>query len=105
MAEAFTRVRNKRAITQAILIRMQHVAQLSGAKFTVILFDLDPKDRPIYRDFLSAKGIAFIDCDHPELNDRSLRQPDGHPNAKLDELLAQWIEAGSASVRAAAQKR
>ncbi len=99
MAEAFPRVYKKRAVTQAILVRMHHLAQLSGAKFTVILFDLDAKDRPAYRHFLSSKGIAFIDCDHPELNDKSLRQPDGHPNAKLNSLLADWIEAGSVTAQ------
>jgi hypothetical protein len=95
-------VHKKRASTEAILIRMHHLALLSGAKFTVILFDLYPKDRAVYRDFLSSKNIAFLDCDHPELNDKSLRQSDGHPTAKLNELLAQWIEADSASARAAA---
>ncbi len=97
MAEAWTRVHDKRAVTQAILIRMEHLAQLSGAKFTVLLFDLDPKDRPVYRAFLSSHRIAFIDCDRPELKDRNYRLSDGHPDAKMTELLAQWIDAGTAS--------
>jgi hypothetical protein len=95
MAEAWTRVHKQRAVTQAILTRMEHAAQLSSAKFTVILFDLEPKDRQAYRQFLASRSIAFIDCDHPELNDKSYRQPDGHPNAKLNELLARWIDPES----------
>lgn len=104
---AFPRVYRKRAVTQAILIRMHHLALLSGAKFTVILFDLDPTDRQPYRNFLSSRNIAFLDCDSPELHDQSLRQPDGSPNAKLNALLAGWIEgwieADSASARASGE--
>lgn len=100
MAEAWTRTRNQREVTEAILIRMHHAAQLAHARFTVILFDLDAKDRLFYRNFLTSKNIAFLDCDHPELNDKSYRQPDGNPNAKLNDLIAQWIDAGSASAQA-----
>ncbi len=100
MAEAWLRVHDKQAVTQAILIRMEHAAQLSGAKFTVILFDLDPKDRAAYRQYLASKSIVFIDCDHPELNDKSYRQPDGHPNAKLNERLAAWIDPATAVAHA-----
>ncbi len=70
---------------------------------TVVLFDLEPKDRPAYRQFLASRqGIAFIDCDPPELSDKSYRQPDGHPNAKLSQLLAQWTDPDSVIAHAAA---
>jgi hypothetical protein len=101
MAEAWTRVHNQRAVTQAILTRMEHSTQLSGAKFTVILFDLEPKDRQVYRQFLTARGIAFIDCDHPELKDKTYRQADGHPNAKLNQLLARWVDPDATVATAA----
>ncbi len=101
MAEAWKRVHNQRAVTQAILIRMEHAAQLSGAKFTVVLFDLEPKDRQVYRQFLNARNIAFIDSDHPELKDKIYRLPDGHPNAKLNELLARWIDPDATVAHAA----
>jgi hypothetical protein len=95
MAEAWSRVRKKRAVTQALLVRMDSLAQSAGAKFTVILFDLYPSDRKTYREFLASRGIASIDCDHAELNDKNLRQPDGHPNRKLNELLSQWVDPAS----------
>jgi hypothetical protein len=95
MAEAWMRLHNKRAVTEAILTRMQHSAELSGAKLTVILFDFEPKDRRAYREFLASQSISFIDCDHPELNDHTYRQPDGHPNARLNEILTQWVDPAS----------
>lgn len=99
-AKAWTRVRNRRAVTQAILTRMQHAVELAGAKFTVILFDFQPQDRQAYREFLSSRGIAFLDCGRPELGGQSYRQPDGRPNASLNELLAEWIAPASPVARA-----
>lgn len=92
MGEAWKRVHQKRAVTQALLVQMDHLAQVANAKFTVIVFDLYPQDRQVYRQFLQSRKIAFIDCDHSQLNDKSLRQSDGHPTAKLDELISEWID-------------
>jgi len=90
--ESYGRVRVKRQTTQKLLVEMNRLVSGEGGKFTVILFDLDPEDRPEYRRFLDAQHIAFIDCDRPELRNRSLRQPDGHPAKGMNELLAGWIE-------------
>ena len=92
MAESWRRVHSKRAVTQTLLTQMDQAARSANAKFTVVLFDLEPEDRKAYRQFLASQNIASIDCDHPELNDKSYRQSDGHPNQKLNELLAQWID-------------
>jgi hypothetical protein len=71
---------------------MNEAVRTQGGKFTVILFDMSPEERKDYRKFLESRGIRFIDCDRPELQDKKLRLPDGHPNRELNELLAQWIE-------------
>jgi hypothetical protein len=71
---------------------MNETVRAAGGRFAVILFDFEPVQRKDYRKFLASEQIAFIDCDRPELNDRALRLPDGHPNAKLNELLADWVE-------------
>ena len=102
MAEAWTRVHQQRAVTQALLSAMEQTARDAGAKFTVILFDLEPKDRQAYRQFLTSQNTAFIDCDRPELKEKSYRQPDGHPNAKLNALLAEWIDPSPAVTSASA---
>jgi hypothetical protein len=97
MAESWKRVHQKREVTEALLARMDQLARSAGAKFTVIVFDLYPQDRQVYKQFLVSHSIAFIDCDHPELNDKSLRQPDGHPTGKLNQLLTQWIDPAAAT--------
>ena len=104
MAKAWSRVHDKRAVTEALLAGMNQAAEGAGAKFTLILFDFRPKDRKTYREFLNSRGIAFLDCDYPELNDKRMRQADGHPDRKLNELLAQWIEAAPSTAHAGAAR-
>lgn len=90
--DSYWRVRVKRRTTQQLLVEMNRLVNTQGGKFTVILFDIDVKDRPDYRRFLEAQHIAYVDCDRPELHDPKLRQPDQHPAKALNELLAGWIE-------------
>jgi hypothetical protein len=90
--ESYSRTRTKRAVTEALLLKMNETVLAAGGKFTVIFFDVWPKDRPGYREFARSHGIPFVDCDHPEMTDRRFRLPDGHPNEELNRLLAQWIE-------------
>ena len=90
--ESLTRVRNKRRLTEALLVKMNETVREQGGKFTVILSDVLPEDRKDYRKFLESKAIAFVDYDRPELKDQKLRLPDGHPNGALHELFAQCME-------------
>jgi hypothetical protein len=90
--ESHWRVRVKRQTTQRLLVEMNRLVNAQGGKFTVILFDMDAKDRPDYRRFLEAQHIAYVDCERPELHDPKLRQPDQHPSKALNQLLAEWIE-------------
>jgi len=82
-------------------MKMDQIARSAGAKFTVVLFDdLQHAEWQAYRRFLSAQGIAFINCDLPELSKPGYRQPDGHPNAKMSELLSQCVDPAGAIARA-----
>ena len=92
IAESYLRVRNKRKLTETVLVKMNEAVEAEGGKFTVILFDLAPAERAEYRAFLESQRISFIDCDRPEMKDKKLRLPDGHPNHGLNELVAHWIE-------------
>lgn len=92
IVRSFPRVRKKQQVTDAVLASMRDRARSSGAKLAVILFDLTPKQRAHYRQFLTSQNIEYLDCDRPQLSDRSLRLPDGHPNEKMNALLAEWIE-------------
>jgi hypothetical protein len=89
---SYSRMRNKRAVTEALLQKMNDTVLAAGGKFTVILFDMSTEQRRDYREFARSHGIRFVDCDHPELTDKRLRLPDGHPNEQLNRWLAQWIE-------------
>ncbi len=92
IAESYLRVRNKRKLTETLLLKMNEAVHAEGGKFAVILFDLSPAERTEYRAFLDSQGISFIDCDRPEMKERDLRLPDGHPAQALNQLVAQWIE-------------
>jgi hypothetical protein len=94
---SYSRARNKRAITQALLAMMNDTVLAAGGSFTVILFDMSPEQRRDYREFVRSRGIRFVDCDRPEMKDKRLRLPDGHPNEELNRLLAQWIEPVSST--------
>jgi hypothetical protein len=90
--ESLRRVRNKKRLTETLLMKMDETVREQGGKFTVILSDVLKEDRKDYRRFLESKGINFVDYDRPELQDKKLRLPDGHPNGALHELFAQWME-------------
>ena len=90
--ESYPRVRNERGVTQDLLVKMNETVLAEGGRFTLILFDMTPEQRRVYRDFARSRGILIIDCDHPEMTNKSFRLPDGHPNQELNRLLAQWIE-------------
>lgn len=92
IAESYLRVRYKRKLTETLLVKMNEAVHAEGGKFAVILFDLAPVERAEYRAFLQSQRISFIDCDRPEMKDKKLRLPDGHPDHGLNELVAQWIE-------------
>jgi hypothetical protein len=103
--ESLRRVRNKRKLTESLLVKMDETVRGQGGKFTVILSDVLPEDRKDYRKFLESKGIAFLDYDRPELKDKNLRLPDGHPNGALHELFAQWMEPLQVTVTRGAEAR
>lgn len=88
----YPRARHKRELTETLLTKMNDTVLAAGGKFTVILFDLTTDQRRDYRAFVQSHGIRFVDCDHPEMDDKRLRLPDGHPSEPLNRLLAQWIE-------------
>jgi hypothetical protein len=91
-ATTYRRMHTQRQVTEALLVKMNETILAAGGKFTVILFDMKPEERPDYRQFLQAQNILFLDCDRADLKDRTLRLSDGHPNEELNRRLAQWME-------------
>ncbi len=96
IARTFARTRRERPVTEALLVKMNEWVTARGGRFTVILFDSSKENRQVYRDFLASKGVPFVDADHPELGDRSLRLPDGHPSGALNARLAGWLDEAQA---------
>lgn len=90
--ESYGRVHKKRQLTQELLGKMNDAVREQGGKFTIILFDMSPEERKEYRKFLESRSINFVDGARPELNDKKLRLPDGHPSGALHELVAGWLE-------------
>jgi hypothetical protein len=103
--ESLNRVRNKRQLTEALLVKMNETVREQGGKFTVLLFDMSPDERQDYRKFLESHATAFVDCGRPELKDKKLRLPDGHPSGALHELVAQWMEPIQVPVDRGAEAR
>jgi hypothetical protein len=90
--QSYLRVPDPRKLTEILLVRMNETVRSRGGKFTVVLVDLAPEQRAGYRTFLESRKIGFVDCNRPELLQKGLRLADGHPNQRLNELLAEWIE-------------
>ncbi len=90
---SYPRRRVKRQTTEALLVKMDETVRAASGRFKVILFDMSPKERQEYRAFLDSQRVAYIDCDQPERLDPKLRLRDQqHPTARLNALLAEWIE-------------
>lgn len=90
--ESYQRVRDKRKITEMLLTKMNQTVQGERGKFTVVLFDMSGQERKDYRQFLDSQAIRYVNCDGPEMADKNLRLPDGHPGKGLNEKLAEWLE-------------
>jgi hypothetical protein len=89
---SYFRVRDKQRTTETILAKMNDLVRAKGGRFSVILFDMDDKQRAAYREFLTGRGIHFVDADGPERKDLQLRLSDGHPDRGLNLAVAKWIE-------------
>src|SRR5437870_768419 len=62
-----------------------------NSQFVVILFDVDDTSKEQYIHFFQEKKMKFIDCSSPLYKLKDYRQPDGHPNARLNSLIADCV--------------
>ena len=90
--QSYFRLKDKRRATELLLVKMNEIVRAQGGKFTVILLDLTPDQQPDYRQFLDSRQIAYIEDNRPGPMEKNLRLPDGHPNGKLNSLLAESID-------------
>lgn len=87
---ALPRQQKQRAVTEALLIKINNFVQERGGTFTVLLQDLSDSNVKSYKNFLHQKNIPFIDgtevARHSEL-----RLSDGHPGSEMNQRWAKLI--------------
>jgi hypothetical protein len=84
------RSRQKRAVTEAILLEMEAVSSRYGATFYVVFLDSREDTKRHYIGFLDRYKIGYIDCVHPL--DQGWTVPgESHPNGRLNAFYAQKI--------------
>ena len=93
--KTWNRVKQKRMVTEAILLQMYKVSKEYGATLFVVHIDsgdppADVETRIYYKGFLKKNNINFIDVDHP-LTKELIVLGEGHPNGKFHTLIAERI--------------
>src|SRR5262249_40029665 len=74
------RAKQGRAVTQRLMLEMNHLSAAHGARFAVVLLHLDtPAAKDDYTAFLGRNGIDVIDCAYP-LTPAMLVPRESHPN-------------------------
>jgi hypothetical protein len=87
-----TRLRQKRAVTEQLLLRMRDLASKSDAAFIVLLQSLQKEPRDHYLSFFKNHEFEFIDGAHPEQNSLKMLLLDGyHPNADMNDYWAKLV--------------
>ncbi len=84
------REKQKRKLTQQLMLEMKRLSARYGAQFAVALFDYDAEARASYMNFFGNNGIGAIDCFVPRRNDLIV-SGEGHPNGRMNSLWAECI--------------
>ena len=91
---AAKRTSRKTAVTQKILERMNDLSRKYGAQFVVVNLGQSEVWQK-YSTFLDRENIKWINCYDERLVDKAYQVPyDGHPNGKMNSIIAGCIEAG-----------
>ncbi len=88
-----SRNQNGETVTGQLIKQMHELAQGANSRFGVILFALSAEKKANYERFLRGAGIEFVDCDREERLSPEFSLPDGHPNAAMNKLIAQCVDA------------
>lgn len=80
----------QRAVTERLLLEMQHLAQQHGSRFSVVLLHFSPSAKAEYVQFLEKHGIDYVDCAFAIDEDMHVRG-DAHPNGKMNARYADCI--------------
>ncbi len=84
------RFSSRRAVTEALLLQMHRACRNYGARFVVVLLQVDEPTKEHYVDVLADRGVPFIDC-ALELSDEMTVPNEGHPNGRANDRWAACI--------------
>lgn len=82
------RLKQKREVTEKLLLEMRDVAKRNGFDFVVFMQDFQAKNREHYLSFFKQNEIEVIDGFRANGNSPNMRLPDGHPNASMNRYWA-----------------
>jgi hypothetical protein len=77
----------QREISEKLILEMQRVSELYGAKLLVALLDPELEN---YLSFLKRHNISYANCSFHSTDDMKVKG-EGHPNAKMHTLWAKCI--------------
>ena len=86
------RFKQRRIVTEAILLQMDKLSKDYGATFFVVLLNFSYNTKSHYMSFLQQNHIQFIDCDYPLTEDMTV-PGEGHPNGEMHALWAQRMSS------------
>ena len=85
------REQQKYAVTEKLVLEMQHLAKSGGAEFVVIFLKQQGGSAAMaeaFAGFLDSNGVNSIDCSPGEYTDDMIVKIDGHPNGKVHSIWA-----------------
>jgi hypothetical protein len=82
----------KQRVTEQLLVEMEAFAAARSGTFAVLLFDPSGSRSSYYREFLERRGIPALAVAGAGQNPaQTLSQADGHPNARMTDIIAQRV--------------
>jgi hypothetical protein len=81
------RMRQRREVTEALLLEMRDVTRAHGAELVVAMLVCGEEGRRHYETFLNGAGVTVADCAIPSIPESMRVKGEGHPNA---DLAARW---------------
>ena len=89
-----------RPVLEALLLEMHDRARTHGADLVVVILDGSPEWSSHYVEFLSAHGIATVECAHPGIQQEQVPFY-GHPNRRVHAYIALCLASHLRSLLAA----
>jgi hypothetical protein len=87
-----SRERQRRAVTERLLLEMNRLVRRNGARFCVALLHFSRAAKVHYMKFLTSHGVDFVDCAYP-MTPAMRVKGEYHPNGKMNTRFAECLAA------------